>query len=439
MKRFLWCPIVLLFLSVSGIAADLEIVVPEGEINPNQHYLFSVIGLTAEDLPTATIICEPTTAQAVGVTGWAGEQFLWWIAREKGRHFVAVVVVRNGKAVVASATVEVGTPKPDPPVPPVPGDLAIVVVFETTDRTAKQMTAQLGLRKYLISKNLWYRIADLDTKNEATGATPKWLEAARAKVAKKSIQLPALVVGTIADGVFSPVAAEVMPDTVESAVNTVKKYQPVESHSLFVPTPIDVVKRMLAEAKLTSKDVLYDLGSGDGRIPILAAKLYGCRAVGIEIDSKLVLQSRANAKNCGVENRVRFYQKDCRETDFTKATVVTLYLDESLNGEVASKFGKLASGVRIVSHDHKIPGLPAERTITTNGHTLYFWNVPLATARLSGSRHAGPHGSCLMCLGNHLIGTHKVLRTRLDAISYKKWSTIHDNAHNKGGVLACAP
>ena len=438
MKHFLWCSVVLLFLSTSGIAADLKIVVPEGTLNPNQHYLFSVTGLTAEDLPTATILCEPTTAQAVGVTGWAGDQFLWWIAREKGRHFVAVVVVRDGKAVVASTTVEVGPPDPPPPPPPPPGDLAIVVVSETADRTAKQAIVLLGLRKYLESKSLWYRLADPDTKDAATGATPKWLEAARAKTAENNTKLPALVVGTIADGVFSPVAAEVVPDTVESAVNIIKRYEPSESHSLFVPTPIDVVKRMLAEAKLTSKDVLYDLGSGDGRIPILAAKLYGCCAVGIEIDPRLVSQSRANAKNCGVENRVRFYQKDCRETDFTKATVITLYLDESLNGEVAKRFGKLASGARIVSHDHKIPGLPAERTITTNGHTLYVWNVPLATARLSGSRHAGPHGSCLMCLGNHLISTHKVSRTRLDTVSYKRWSVLHDNAHNKGGMLALA-
>ena len=226
-QAFLFC-VAWLFLAVSGIAADLEIVVPNTVVQPGQHYLLPVLGLTSEDLPTAQIVVEPSdSAQALGVTGWAGEQYLWFIAQEEGRHFVVVCVVRDNKAVLASASVHVGKPNPPPPpVPvPVPGDLAIVVVIESAERTPQQMRVLLALRKYCEKKSLWYRMADPDQKDAVTNQTPRWLAAARKKITESSTPLPALVIGSVADDVFSAVQGEEVPDTAEAAVAILEKYQ----------------------------------------------------------------------------------------------------------------------------------------------------------------------------------------------------------------------
>lgn len=127
--------------------------------------------------------------------------------------------------------------------------------------------------------------------------------------------------------------------------------QPAASLAPYVPTPQDVVERMLQVAAVTSNDVVYDLGSGDGRLVITAAKKYGARGVGVDIDPERVAESRANARREGVEQLVRFEQRDALETDVSEATVVTLYLLSSSNMKLRPILTKqLRPGARIVSH-----------------------------------------------------------------------------------------
>src|SRR5678810_1455065 len=120
---------------------------------------------------------------------------------------------------------------------------------------------------------------------------------------------------------------------------------------IFVPTPQEVVDVMLKLAKVTKNDVVYDLGSGDGRIPITAAKTYGARAVGIDIDPQRIREANENLKIAGVSDRVKFLNQDLFTTDISGATVVTLYLLPSLNVKLIPKLNKeLKPGTRIVSH-----------------------------------------------------------------------------------------
>ena len=119
---------------------------------------------------------------------------------------------------------------------------------------------------------------------------------------------------------------------------------------IFVPTPQEVVDAMLEMAKVTKTDVVYDLGSGDGRIPITAAKKYGARAIGIDIDPQRIKEANENLKQAGVDN-VKFLNQDLFETNLSEATVVTLYLLPSLNVKLMPKLQKeLKPGTRIVSH-----------------------------------------------------------------------------------------
>jgi precorrin-6B methylase 2 len=147
---------------------------------------------------------------------------------------------------------------------------------------------------------------------------------------------------------------------------------------IFLPTPQDVVSAMLDLAKVTDKDIVYDLGSGDGRTPITAAKEHGARGVGVEFNPKLVALSRQNAEQAGVADRVKFINADLFQTDISEATVVTLYLLSSLNQRLLPKLqSELKPGTRIVSHafsmgDEWKPD--AERTV--NGKTIYLWTVP---------------------------------------------------------------
>ena len=125
----------------------------------------------------------------------------------------------------------------------------------------------------------------------------------------------------------------------------------------FVPTPPEVVARMIELAAIGPKDVVYDLGCGDGRMVIAAAKSRGCRGVGIELDPALLEQCRAGAEKGGVEHLVRFHQEDATKTGLTGATVLLLYLlPESLEALKPAFERDLPPGARIVSHDYKIPG-----------------------------------------------------------------------------------
>jgi tRNA G37 N-methylase Trm5 len=153
-----------------------------------------------------------------------------------------------------------------------------------------------------------------------------------------------------------------------------------DSLAPFVPTPYDVVERMLALAQVTKNDVVYDLGSGDGRLVIAAAKR-GARGVGIDIDPQRIEESRAAAKAAGVEHLVEFRLQDALEADVSGATVVTLYLLSSSNRKLRPRLTEqLKPGSRIVSHQFGMGDWEPEKVDTfTDGNgtsrTLYLWTV----------------------------------------------------------------
>ena len=155
----------------------------------------------------------------------------------------------------------------------------------------------------------------------------------------------------------------------------------------YVPTPIEVVDKMLDLAGVKKGDVVYDLGSGDGRIVIRAAKKYGVRGVGIEMDRMLLDKARKDAKAAGVSHLVEFRAEDAMKTDLSKATVVTLYMLPWFNEAMQPNFKKyLKPGARIVAHDFGIGGWEPDRTEKLadpeqkiggliHYHTLYLWRI----------------------------------------------------------------
>ncbi|MBU0554878.1 MAG: class I SAM-dependent methyltransferase [Alphaproteobacteria bacterium] len=146
---------------------------------------------------------------------------------------------------------------------------------------------------------------------------------------------------------------------------------------IYVPTPHAVVDAMLEMANVRDGDVLYDLGSGDGRIPIAAAKKYDVRAVGIDIDPQRIREARANAQEAGVTDEVTFRQEDLFKTDFSDATVVTLYLLDRLNEKLRPRLlAELKPGTRIVSHAFQMGDWEPEETREVDGSFIYFWTVP---------------------------------------------------------------
>lgn len=148
----------------------------------------------------------------------------------------------------------------------------------------------------------------------------------------------------------------------------------------YVSTPFDVVDEMLRLARVGSGDVLYDLGCGDGRIVIRAAQRFGTRGVGIDIDPRRIAEADAAARSAGVAGRVRFVRQDLFETDFSEASVVTLYLFPELNARLMPKLRALRPGTRIVSHDFAIGDWPPEQvvqvTVRDEAHRLMLWTVP---------------------------------------------------------------
>lgn len=153
--------------------------------------------------------------------------------------------------------------------------------------------------------------------------------------------------------------------------------QPTQSDVPYVPTPEPVVDRMLELADVGPDDVVYDLGSGDGRIVIRAARKYGARGVGIEIDPELVKEARQNAKNAGVSDLVEFRQGDLFKADFSDATAVTLYLLPSVNQKLRPMlFEQLTPGTPVVSHDFDMGKWSPERTVDVSGDTIYRWTIP---------------------------------------------------------------
>lgn len=146
---------------------------------------------------------------------------------------------------------------------------------------------------------------------------------------------------------------------------------------IFVPTPQEVVDKMLELAKVGKADVLYDLGSGDGRIAVTAAKRFGIRAYGIDIDPQRIAEANDNARRNGVSHLVQFRREDLFKANFREATVVTLYLLPDLNVKLRPRLlAELAPGTRIVSHQFDMGSWQPERKLELNGRTIYLWTVP---------------------------------------------------------------
>lgn len=152
----------------------------------------------------------------------------------------------------------------------------------------------------------------------------------------------------------------------------------------YVPSPDRVVWKLLRLADVSADDVVYDLGSGDGRIVIAAAKKFGARGVGVEIDSQLVQKARAKARQAGVADRVEFRQGNLFDTDLSDATVVTLYLWPDMNNRLRPKLQReLDPGDRVVSHSFDIDEWPADTTVSFKSassldteKTLFRWTIP---------------------------------------------------------------
>lgn len=152
---------------------------------------------------------------------------------------------------------------------------------------------------------------------------------------------------------------------------------------LYVPTPDQVVDRMLELARVSREDVVYDLGCGDGRIVVAAAKRYGAHAVGFDIDPARVAEARANVAQSGVADLVSIEQRDIFTLDLRPASVVALYLLPELNVKLLPQLERLKPGSRIVSHDFDIAGVVPKRELQLrpdpNGptHSVYFFEMPL--------------------------------------------------------------
>ena len=145
----------------------------------------------------------------------------------------------------------------------------------------------------------------------------------------------------------------------------------------YVPTPDEVVDKMLKMAKVTSKDVVYDLGCGDGRIVITAAKQYGARGVGIDLNPQRIKEANENAKKAGVTDKVKFMVGDLFKADFGEASVVTLYLLPQVNVQLRPQLWRqLKVGTRVVSHNYDMgPEWPPEKTESMDGRVIYYWTI----------------------------------------------------------------
>lgn len=157
----------------------------------------------------------------------------------------------------------------------------------------------------------------------------------------------------------------------------------VKPDVVYVPTPNDVVAKMLQLANVKKSDVVYDLGCGDGRIVVTAASKFGCRGVGYDINPVRVKESLENIKQHGVGELVTIKQEDIFKADLTPASVVTLYLLPSLNVKLIPQLQKLKPGSRIVSHAYDMEGVKPDEVITVKSkedgasHLVYLWTIPL--------------------------------------------------------------
>jgi protein-L-isoaspartate O-methyltransferase len=188
----------------------------------------------------------------------------------------------------------------------------------------------------------------------------------------------------------------------------------------FVTTPPSVVSAMLKLADVTGSDIVYDLGSGDGRIVIAAARDFGARAVGVEIDPKLIQESERNAESAGVSSRVRFIQQDLFQADITEATVVTLFLLPGVNAVLAPKLLKeLKPGTRVVSYWYDMGEWQPDKTVRADTLAVYYWVVPadvggMWTLQIPTAEGVGPQILSLRQAFQRISGSVRLNGRKLD-------------------------
>ncbi len=168
-----------------------------------------------------------------------------------------------------------------------------------------------------------------------------------------------------------------------------KESSPPIPDVVFIPTPEDVVEQMLKLASVTQDDVVYDLGCGDGRIVIAAAKKYGCRAVGVDIDPRRTEEAKKNVAAHGLEDLVTIRQEDLFAVDLREATVVMLYLSTRYNERLVPRLARMNPKGRVVSHVFGLDGVPPDRAIAVRSehdrheHRLFLWTVQTLRQQVS--------------------------------------------------------
>jgi tRNA G37 N-methylase Trm5 len=181
-------------------------------------------------------------------------------------------------------------------------------------------------------------------------------------------------------------ADKTAPKTADKAIDQAAEKAPEKIRTadvVYVPTPNDVVEKMLEWADVKKDDLLYDLGSGDGRIVVTAAKKFGCKAVGYEIDPDRINEARANIKKRDVGDLAKIVQEDIFKLDVSPANVVTMYLLPDMEKKLLPQLQKLKAGSRIVVHDYPIPGIKPDKEATMTSketnvtHHIYLYTLPM--------------------------------------------------------------
>jgi SAM-dependent methyltransferase len=185
-----------------------------------------------------------------------------------------------------------------------------------------------------------------------------------------TLSLPCRFVALLASALLAAAPAAAQRDAFEPQVG-----QPGKD-VIWVPTPDDLVERMLHMAQVTAKDYVVDLGAGDGRIAIAAAKKFGARSLGIEYNPDMVKLSQKNAQAAGVAGKATFRQADIFVVDFSQADVITMYLLPDLNLKLRPKILSMRPGTRVVSHAFNMDDWEPDEVTNLDGKTAYFWLVP---------------------------------------------------------------
>jgi SAM-dependent methyltransferase len=198
--------------------------------------------------------------------------------------------------------------------------------------------------------------------------------------------LSGVMLGVACAGSPSVTTTSNQTNSANNAVNTVRSENTAAAAKTtldvpYVPTHQTVVDEMLKMGEVTGSDILYDLGSGDGRIPITAARLFGTRGVGIDLNPIRIKEANENARKAKVTDKVKFIEGDLFKQDFSEATVLTLYLLPQVNMRLRPKILEMKPGTRVVSHNYDMEDWKPEKTktmVTPDGvsHYIYFWRVP---------------------------------------------------------------